>query len=148
MLTRNFDPYEGFRQAYSRPGPFTAIPSICNQRSLHIHTRDWSPKFETGLNIIISIVQKVFSPFAKMIPLWVHHFDRRIGWSTMPIMIFSPVSNFGGQSLYYGNWATGYRLCSLCKGGFLSGSVICFSFQISKSKKKRNIPKKYPELEI
>ena len=32
--TRNFDPYEGFRQAYSRPGPFTAIPSICNQRSL------------------------------------------------------------------------------------------------------------------
>ena len=34
ILTRNFDPYEGFRQAYSRPGPFTAIPSICNQRSL------------------------------------------------------------------------------------------------------------------
>ena len=33
-MTRNFDPYEGFRQAYSRPRPFTAIPSICNQRSL------------------------------------------------------------------------------------------------------------------
>ena len=26
-----------FRQAYSRPGPFTAIPSICNQRSLTNH---------------------------------------------------------------------------------------------------------------
>ena len=24
-------------QAYSRSGPFTAIPSICNQRSLDIH---------------------------------------------------------------------------------------------------------------
>ena len=30
----DINPYEGFRQAYSRPGPFTAIPSICNQRSL------------------------------------------------------------------------------------------------------------------
>ena len=28
VIFRNFDPYEGFRQAYSRPGPFTAIPSI------------------------------------------------------------------------------------------------------------------------
>ena len=33
-MTRNFDPYEGFRQSYSRPGLFTAILSICNQRSL------------------------------------------------------------------------------------------------------------------
>ena len=35
ILTRNFDHYEGFSQNYQRPGPFTAIPSICNQRSLH-----------------------------------------------------------------------------------------------------------------
>ena len=32
ILTRNFDQCEGFRW---RPGPFTAIPSICNQRSLY-----------------------------------------------------------------------------------------------------------------
>ena len=34
VIFKNFDPYEGFRQAYTRPGPFTAIPSICNQRTL------------------------------------------------------------------------------------------------------------------
>ena len=34
IWTRNFDHYEEFRQSYSRPGPFTAIPSICSQRSL------------------------------------------------------------------------------------------------------------------
>ena len=34
VFFKNFDHYEGFSQNYQRPGPFTAIPSICNQRSL------------------------------------------------------------------------------------------------------------------
>ena len=34
ILARNFDHYEGFSQNYQWPSPFTAIPSICNQRSL------------------------------------------------------------------------------------------------------------------
>ena len=67
------------------------------------HTRDWSPKFETRLNIIIGIVQK-----AQEWPScpWWYHFGKMTAWSflcklflTMPIMIFSPVSNFGDQSL-------------------------------------------------
>ena len=35
--------------------------------------RDWSPEFETGLNISC--------PFAKTIPLGVHYFDKRTAWS-------------------------------------------------------------------
>ena len=34
FLTRNVDHYEGFRQYFIMIGSFTAIPSICNQRSL------------------------------------------------------------------------------------------------------------------
>ena len=34
ILNRNFDHCEGFSQNYQRWRPFTAIPSICNQRSL------------------------------------------------------------------------------------------------------------------
>ena len=34
ILTRNVDHYEGFWQSFTMIGPFTAIPSICNQRSL------------------------------------------------------------------------------------------------------------------
>ena len=34
ILTRNIDHYEGFSQNYQRFRPFTAILSICNQRSL------------------------------------------------------------------------------------------------------------------
>ena len=30
-----FDHYEGFRQYFIMIGPFTAIPSICNQKSLY-----------------------------------------------------------------------------------------------------------------
>ena len=50
--TRNFDPYEGFRQAYSRPGPFTDIPSICNQRSLANSTTsaNFRPFFVHGMS--------------------------------------------------------------------------------------------------
>ena len=54
-------------------------------------SRDWSPKFETELNIG-SIVQKVWEwpicPFAKMTPLWVHHFDKRRGWSLLYFLIY------------------------------------------------------------
>ena len=35
LLTRNFDHYEGFRQYYIMIGSFTAIPSMCDQRSLN-----------------------------------------------------------------------------------------------------------------
>ena len=47
--------------------------------------RDWSPKFETGLNIIIGIVQKVKEwpscPFAKMMYSWGNHLCKRKAWS-------------------------------------------------------------------
>ena len=38
ILTRNFDHYEGFSQNYQGPCPFTAVSSICNQRSLRRST--------------------------------------------------------------------------------------------------------------
>ena len=41
-LTRNFDHHEGFRQYFIMIGPFTAIPSICNQRSLLRPTKSLS----------------------------------------------------------------------------------------------------------
>ena len=34
-MLRNFNYLQGFRLAYIMSGPFRAIPSICNQRSLH-----------------------------------------------------------------------------------------------------------------
>ena len=43
IWNRNFDHYEGFRQSYQMIGPFTAIPSICNQRSL-THPYIWALK--------------------------------------------------------------------------------------------------------
>ena len=71
--------------------------------------RDWSPKFETGLNIIIGIVKKVLEwpscPFAKMMysylggSFWQKDSLVRYTFWTIPVIIFSPVSNFGDQSL-------------------------------------------------
>ena len=67
---------------------------------------DWSPKFETGLNIIKGIVQNVYEwsscPFPNMIPQWENHLGKRTAWSLiyflnylhMPIMICSPVYFF------------------------------------------------------
>ena len=37
FLTRNFHHYEEFKQSYKMIGPFTALPSICSQRSLGRH---------------------------------------------------------------------------------------------------------------
>jgi hypothetical protein len=67
-LTRNFDPDEEFRQVYSRPGPFTAIPSICNQRSLDRLTEigtiqrsfEGTNEAPTGENILVfNLVLKI-----------------------------------------------------------------------------------------
>ena len=55
-------------------------------------TRDWSPKFETGLSIIIKWPS---FPFAKTIPLWqLGHSD-----TFWICLLWCPVSNFGDQSL-------------------------------------------------
>ena len=47
--------------------------------------KGWCDEFDSRLNIIIGIVQKVYewpsSPFTKLIPLWVHHFGKRIAQS-------------------------------------------------------------------
>ena len=72
--------------------------------------RDWSPKFETGPSIIIVIVQKVWVINLSFCQNDVHTSrgiilaKGQIGysytfWTTLSIMIFSPVSNFGDQSL-------------------------------------------------
>ena len=74
--------------------------------------RDWSPKFETGLNIIIGIVKKSIhkNDQAVILPKWYHYeyiilAKGQLGHSCafwkMPIMIFSLVSNFGDQSLVW-----------------------------------------------
>ena len=72
--------------------------------------RGWCIKFATGLNIIIGIVQKVYEwpgcYFAKMILLWgiiwaKGQLDHSYTFWAMPIMIFSPVANYGDQSLYW-----------------------------------------------
>ena len=42
VIFKIFD-QKGFRQVYGRPSPFTAIPSICNQRSLLYLNNNASP---------------------------------------------------------------------------------------------------------
>ena len=70
------------------------------------YCRDWSPKFETGLNVIISIDQKIYDwpgcSLAKMmmgIILAKEQLGHSYAFWTMPINIISPVKNFGDQSL-------------------------------------------------
>ena len=81
--------FEKARKEWRCTGWYYKFGDSWNQEYLSSQTldRDWLPKFETGLNIIIGIVQKVYEwpicPFAKMIPLWVHHFDRRRGCSLL-----------------------------------------------------------------
>ena len=52
---------------------------------LTIPTKGWCDEFDSRLNIIIGIVQKVYEwpscHFTKLIPLWVHHFGKRTAWS-------------------------------------------------------------------
>ena len=49
--------------------------------------KGWCDEFETAVNIIIAIVQKVYKlsscPLAKMISLGVHHFGKRTVWSLL-----------------------------------------------------------------
>ena len=64
--------------------PYLLVVNIAaNEQGCPIR-KGWSPKFATGLNIIISTVQKVWEwpsyPFAKIIPLRVHHFGKRTVW--------------------------------------------------------------------
>ena len=79
----------------------------------------WCDEFETGLNIIIAIVQKIYEwpscPLAKMISLGVHHFGQRTVWSLLyflnyGIMIFSPVSNSSNHpfSLFYSTYTLSF----------------------------------------
>ena len=42
ILLRNVHQFQGFRQAYKRPGPLRAIPSICNQRSFSRVPNKWT----------------------------------------------------------------------------------------------------------
>ena len=50
-------------------------------------TRDWCPKFATGLNNKIGIIQKVCKrsscPFDKTIPKFENHFGKRTNWSPL-----------------------------------------------------------------
>ena len=68
--------------------------------------RGWFSKFATGLNIIIGIYEGSSCPFAKMIPFSENHFVKITALSLIyflnylqPIMIFSPVANFGNHPL-------------------------------------------------
>ena len=62
-------------------------------RLTYLQCRGWVPKFATGLNIIIGIVQKVYEwsncPFAKMIPKWENHFGKTTAWSLIYFFIYS-----------------------------------------------------------
>ena len=63
------------------------FPSRSRSQKYVSRNRGWSPKFATGLNIIIDIVQKVKEwpscPFAKMISQWAHHFGKRTASSLL-----------------------------------------------------------------
>ena len=71
--------------------------------------RDWSPKFATGLNMIIGCGSKsiwvIKLSFFQNDPLmgesfWQNHrLVTHILFELQPIIIFSPVANFGDQSL-------------------------------------------------
>ena len=98
---------------------------------LHVYTllfakvyflpRDWSPKFVTGLNIIIGCSSNsiwVIKPsFCQNDPLMGESFWQNnslvtcILFELQPIIIFSPVANFGDQSLV-SNENHDYRLLS------------------------------------
>ena len=56
----------------------------------YLGAKGWSPKFATGLNIIIGIVEKVSNyPFAKMIHLGVHHFGKRTVRSLIYFLMYA-----------------------------------------------------------
>ena len=62
---------------------------LCSKHTANIYSknvhREWSPKFETGPNIIIGIVQKVLGgpscSFVKMMYSYRNHFGTRTAWS-------------------------------------------------------------------
>jgi hypothetical protein len=72
-------------------------------------TIDWSPKFATGLNMIIGCSSKIIwvikLSFCQNDPLMGESFWRNnslvthILFELKPIIIFSPIANFGDQSL-------------------------------------------------
>ena len=75
--------------------------------------KEWYDEVETGLNIIIAIVQKVYEwpscPLAKMISQGVHQFGKRTVWSLLYFLNhgyydISPVSNSSHQPLSIFVW--------------------------------------------
>ena len=64
-------------------------------------TLGWSPKFSTGLNVIIGVDQKIYKrpsySFAKM--MYILLVTLKLFELPMPIMILIPVANLGDQSL-------------------------------------------------
>ena len=57
------------------------IQPLLNAVHPHLHFKGWCDEFDSRLNIIIGIFQKVYEwpscPFTKLIPPWVHHFGKR-----------------------------------------------------------------------
>ena len=66
--------------------------------------RGWSIKFATGLNIKISIVQKVYEwlscHFPKMITPWGDHFGKISGWSQIYFLIYDFFSIYPSRKFY------------------------------------------------
>ena len=82
--------------------------SWTHPRTKKLEGGQWSPQFATGLNIIIGIDQKIYEwldcSFAKMTYSKGDHLAKgQLGHSykflTKPIMILSPVANFGDHPL-------------------------------------------------
>ena len=76
------------------------------QRSQYKRANSKKNSFRGNYSVVQKVCKQLSCPFAKRIPLEVHHFGKRTAWSllytfwTMSIIIFSQVSNFGDQSLY------------------------------------------------
>ena len=78
-----------------------------------VKSRDWSPKFATGLNMIIGSSSKSIwvtrllfcqNDFLMRGSFWQKDsLKTHILFELQPIIIFSPVANFGNQSLHVGS---------------------------------------------